>query len=109
MKLIIAIVQNEDADDCADALQGNGVVYTRLASVGGFLARESTTLLVGVADDRVDEVVDLIRNCARERTQVVDTNGAGGHSGGMFIPSAMDVQVGGATVFVVPVDAVIRL
>ncbi|NPA92543.1 MAG: hypothetical protein GXO56_02555 [Chloroflexi bacterium] len=62
MKLLIAVVQTADSNAVADALIERGFRVTKLASTGGFLRRGSTTLLLGVEDDRVDEAVEIIRS-----------------------------------------------
>lgn len=64
-KLIIAVVQNEDADAVVDALLEEEFRATRLASTGGFLRRGNTTLMIGADEDQVDKVLDLIRQHAR--------------------------------------------
>lgn len=63
-KLIIAVVQNEDADGVVDALLDQDFRATRLASTGGFLRRGNTTLMIGADEDQVDLVLDLIRRNA---------------------------------------------
>ena len=64
-KLIIAVVQNEDADSVVDALLEEDFRATRLASTGGFLRRGNTTLMIGADEDQIDRVLDLIRKNAR--------------------------------------------
>jgi len=64
-KLIIAVVQNEDADAVVDALLEEEFRATRLASTGGFLRRGNTTLMIGADEDQVDRVMDLMRQHAR--------------------------------------------
>lgn len=64
-KLIIGVVQNEDADAVVDALLEEEFRATRLASTGGFLRRGNTTLMIGADEDQVDRVLDLIRSHAR--------------------------------------------
>lgn len=64
-KLIIAVVQNEDADAVVDALLDSDYRTTRLASTGGFLRRGNTTLLIGAFEDQIDTVLDIIRRNAR--------------------------------------------
>ena len=64
-KLIIAVVQNEDADGVVDALLDQDFRATRLASTGGFLRRGNTTLMIGADEDQVELVLDLIRRNAR--------------------------------------------
>ena len=64
MKMIIAILRDEDSDNVLQALIGANLRVTRIASTGGFFRRGSTTLMIGLADDRVDEAIQIIReNC----------------------------------------------
>jgi uncharacterized protein YaaQ len=67
MKLVIAVVQNEDADSIVESLLERQFRATRLASTGGFLRRGNTTLLIGVEDHDVETVLDVIRTRARTR------------------------------------------
>lgn len=64
MKLIIAIVRDEDNAAVANALVSDGFRVTRIASTGGFFRRGSTTLMIGVDDELVDQAVEIVRaNC----------------------------------------------
>jgi len=67
MKLIIAVVQNEDADAVVDALLEEDFRATRLASTGGFLRRGNTTLMIGADEDQVDRVLEIIRQQKNKR------------------------------------------
>jgi len=93
-KLIIAVVQNEDADTVVDALLEDEFRATRLASTGGFLRRGNTTLMVGAQDDQVDRVLDLIRSNARNQNAPAD---------------AAEQQPAAATVFVLDLEEYQRL
>jgi uncharacterized protein YaaQ len=93
-KLIIAVVQNEDADSVVDALLEDEFRATRLASTGGFLRRGNTTLMIGADDNQVDRILDLIRQNAR--------SGAVPEEGGTTPPAA-------ATVFVLDLEEYQRL
>ena len=65
MKLIIAILSDEDSEVVSQALISNGFRVTRIASTGGFLRRGSTTMMIGLDDDRVDQAIEVVRNnCA---------------------------------------------
>ncbi len=65
MKLIIAIIQEEDTTNVSQALLDAGFRVTKIASTGGFLRRGSATILIGVEDERLEEALDLIRShCA---------------------------------------------
>jgi uncharacterized protein YaaQ len=61
MKLIIAIVRDEDSENISHALIDCDFRVTRIASTGGFLRRGNTTLMIGVEDEKVDEAIQLIR------------------------------------------------
>lgn len=71
-KLIVAVVQNDDADAVVDALLASDYRTTRLASTGGFLRRGNTTLLIGAFEDQIDTVLNIIRQNARTGAQVTD-------------------------------------
>jgi uncharacterized protein YaaQ len=71
MKLIIAVVQNHDADAVVDALVAAEYRATRFASTGGFLRRGNTTIMIGVQDQQVDHVIDVIRDVARASGQTL--------------------------------------
>ncbi len=61
MKMIIAIIRDNDNEPVTHALTGAGFRVTRIASSGGFLRRGSSTLMIGVAEDKVDEAIEIIR------------------------------------------------
>lgn len=62
MKMIIAIIRDNDNDSVSQGLITSGFRVTRIASTGGFLRRGSTTLIIGVADDKVDEAIQVIKD-----------------------------------------------
>ena len=93
MKLLVAIVHPDDAGGMVDALLKSGYRTTRLQSSGGFLKKTSTTLLVGVDEEAVDDVIGIIRAHSKARTQVVDSGKA-----------SRKVSIGAAVVFVVPIE-----
>ena len=64
MKLIIAIIKDEDNDAASRALTKNEFRVTFIASTGGFLRSGRSTLLIGVEDERVERALEVIReNC----------------------------------------------
>ena len=104
MKLVIAVVQGEDATQTVQALSGAGISVTKMASSGGFLQQGNATLLIGVDDDKVDAAIELIRENCRERNRYLTPMPPMVEPGEFFMPYPVEVQVGGATVFVVPVE-----
>ena len=61
MKFTLTIVRDDDANKVVEALVSHGFYVTRMASSGGFLRAGNTVLLSGVEDDRVDEMLEVIR------------------------------------------------
>lgn len=103
IKLVVAIVQDEDADPLRDALVGERFPLTRLNSVGGFLQRGNATMLIGVERSRLGSLLATIRQNCRTRT-------------GYVLPSfpidvaepvlsePVEVEIGGALVLVLDVE-----
>jgi len=104
MKLVIAVVQDDDVDDLVEKLVKEKTSSTKLASTGGFLRQGNTTLMIGVEKDRVDSVILLIKDICKSRKRVVTTPIPPTGSAGVFIPYPIDITVGGATIFVVDID-----
>ena len=109
VKLVVAIVHNEDAGALVDALLDRDFRATRLHSSGGFLKQSNATVILGVDDPQVDDVLDIVRETCHARTQVVNPMPPIMEPGEFFMPYPLEVEVGGATVFVVPVDRFERL
>lgn len=108
MKLVIAVVHPHDAVKCAQALTSNGIACTRYDSNGGFLATPNATLLIAIDEDRLDVVFSILRKHAKERVEKMVP--AGAVVGGVVAQfPAADVEVGGATVMVLPLDSFERL
>jgi uncharacterized protein YaaQ len=104
MKLVVAIVHNEDAGALVDALLEREHRATRLHSSGGFLKQSNTTVIVGADEAQVDEVIGIVRENCHARTQIVNPMPPIMEPGEFFMPYPLEVEVGGATVFVLPVE-----
>lgn len=105
MKLILAVLQDKDSNRLADALSGKEYKTTKLSTTGGFLKEGNTTLMIGCNDDSVDEALDIIRDNCSQREQMVAPISPMGGNADSYIPKPINVEVGGATVFVLPVDS----
>jgi uncharacterized protein YaaQ len=104
MKLVFAIVHDEDGPSVMDALNSEGFSVTKLCSTGGFLKAGNTTLLVGVEKEKVNDVIKIIKDKSKSRKQMVNSSMTPNGMGGMFIPYPVEVVVGGATIFVIDVE-----
>ncbi|KAB8126537.1 hypothetical protein F9U64_19735 [Gracilibacillus oryzae] len=105
MKLIMAVIQDKDSTRLIDALSEKNFKTTKLSSTGGFLKEGNTTLMVGCEDDHVDDALTVIKDNCSQRKQMVSPVSPLGGNADSYIPRPINVDVGGATVFVVPVDA----
>jgi uncharacterized protein YaaQ len=65
--------------------------------------------MVGIDDERVDEVIDIVRENCTSRTQIVNPMPPIMEPGEVCLPYPLEVEVGGATVFVLPVERFERL
>lgn len=109
MKLVIAIVQDDDSSNVVGKLTKQGFRVTKLATTGGFLRAGNTTLLVGVEEENVDKVIGIIKNLCESRKQVITSTSPVAGTAGVFVPYPVEVSVGGATVFVVDVDKFVKI
>lgn len=104
MKLVFAIVHNEDSHKVTKDLNENGFSVTKLSSTGGFLRSGNTTLLVGVEEENLDDVIGIIEKNSRSRTQLINYPIPAVGIEGMLVTNPVEVVVGGATIFVTNVE-----
>lgn len=109
MKLIIAIVQDEDASRLIGQLMNEGLGVTKLATTGGFLRAGNTTLLLGVEDERLQDAMGIIEKICKSRKQVAASPASMVGVPGAYTPYPIEVMVGGATVFVMTVDQFVKM
>ena len=102
MKLIFAIVSNDDSSKVSKELTKNRFSVTKLATTGGFLMAGNTTFIIGTEDERVDEAIEIIGKHSKKRTQMVPSSAS--YRVGMYTSFPVEVQVGGATIFVMNVE-----
>ena len=106
MKLVITVVEDNDVAFLMETLIDKGYQATRLASTGGFLLQGNTTLLIGVQDGQVDPVIDIIKSTCAPRKKIIPQMTP-------ELPTAIgvpvEIEAGGAVVFVVEVDQFWRL
>ncbi len=104
MKLIMAIVQAVDARVLMDALMAGGYRATRIGTTGGFLVRGNVTVLVGVEDDKVDGVFEILsKYCHGRREFVAPVVPVSDSATARGLSQPAQVDIGGTTVFVLDV------
>ncbi len=102
MKLIIAIINHDDAHVVVHNLTKEGYIVTKLSTTGGFLMVGNMTVLIGVSDDKVKSVIKIIDKYSKSRKQVMPAMSEIGMK--MFPSMPVEVTVGGATIFVLDVE-----
>lgn len=95
MKMIIAILNSDDASTVMHNLMKEGYQITKLSTTGGFLRAGNVTVLIGVEDDKLEHCLEIIGKYSKSRKQLIPSSAEAGIS---FYPSMpVEVVVGGAT------------
>lgn len=103
MKLILAVIQNEDQDALTDVMESEGISMTRIGSSGGFLRTSNVTLMTAVEDKQLQHVLDLFGKHCKRRTKQQHSRVPTMEARERFL-GAMPVQIGGAAVFILNLE-----
>lgn len=109
MKLVIAVVHDEDTHKLMEALTCNGFMATKLASTGGFLKTGNTTILIGVPETSVEKVIETIKKQCKTEKQMTLMSPPIPSAVEGCMPYPVEVTVGGATVFVIDVEQYLKI
>lgn len=104
MKLVLAIVHNDDVGKLTEALRQAEHHFTLISTTGGFLREGNSTILIGVEPKQLENVLTLIRSNCITRTRYVNPMPPVMEPGELYLAQPVEVQVGGATVFVMDVE-----
>jgi uncharacterized protein YaaQ len=104
VKLVITVIHDRDKHKIMDTMRKGGFKFTQVASTGGFLREGNVTLLVGVEDGEVEQLMGIIGDSCKTREQFVNLLPPDTSQVGAFIPSPVKVLVGGAIAFVMDVE-----
>lgn len=102
MKLIVAIINSDDSQTVLSEITKAGFYATKLSTTGGFLRAGNLTLLMGVDDDKVDTLLEILRTNCRKREEITSVSPA--FESGVMPAIPVQITVGGATVFVLDVE-----
>lgn len=109
MKLILAVVQDEDTDALTESLVSSGFRFTKISTTGSFLRTGNTSLMIGVEDAGVEGVLSILQRTCRRRTQIAVPYSPALEPGLLYMPENFEVEVGGAVVFVANVSRFERI
>ena len=107
MKLLVTIVQDQDANKLMDRLSEEDFQFTKVSSTGGFLREGNTTLLIGVEEEKLNQLLSLIKEVCRARERYVEIPVSIAAMGGAQPFPPTKVVVGGATIFVMDVERMV--
>ena len=104
MKLVVTIVHQDDSHALTNALREHNYQSTLISTTGGFLREGNATILIGVEADKLEDLLALIKKNCKTRTQLVNPMPPVMEPGELYLAQPVEVQVGGATVFVMDVE-----
>lgn len=105
MKLVVAIVNDDDAPIIMDSLRDAGFSVTKLASSGGFLKLGNTTLISGIEDSKIPAFLEVMEREGKSRTQLAPATPSFFEA----LQAPVEVMVGGATIFVLNVEQFVKI
>jgi len=103
VKLVMSVVHSDDASQLIGALTSAGFRATTISTTGGFLRQGNATIFVGTEDENIPRVLELIKENCHTRRQFVNPLPPVMEPGEMYMPTPVDVQMGGATVIVLDI------
>lgn len=109
MKLLVAVIQGKDAEGLLHRLGARGYQATRVDSAGGFLKECNATVFVGVQEVHLPEVMNIVADCCQARTRFVNPLIPVVEPTEFYVTDPVEVEVGGATVFVLDVERYERI
>jgi len=109
MKLVLAIVPGENSAKVSGALTKGGFFVTKLATTGGFLAAGNTTFIIGTDDEKIPGLIEIIKSNSPTRKKIAPSSVSYGMGGMGIVDAPVEVEMGGATVFVMGIEQFYKL
>ena len=107
-KMVIAVLQESDYDATVEVLSSHKIFVTKLSSSGGFLKKKNVTVMIGVEEERLQDVLDILKSCAGRREDTmyaVASSAPDAHCAGTAQAIPIPVETGGVTVFVMDLNS----
>lgn len=110
MKLLVIIIQKEDSKKLEQALISQKFQLTRFEGLGGFLQKKNATYIIGTKDEKVSNILDLVKNNCKSKEEVVSPPVAQALGLGEVVPQAgaTKIKIGGAIVFILPCEKAVK-
>ncbi|MBR6090977.1 MAG: cyclic-di-AMP receptor [Anaerolineaceae bacterium] len=104
--IMFAIVQAQDADIAQQALKSIEIDSYQMPSVGGFLGRKNITLIINTPEGRNEEIIDILKASCSQRVEFINIPI---ENASQVMPTPTQIVVGGAAVFGVTAESIIKL
>jgi uncharacterized protein YaaQ len=95
------VVQSQDAESAEEALNGLGMMVTRLPSLGGFLGRRNATLFIGIPHGKEKAALAALQKNCRQRVEYIAVPL---ESAPLPLPTPTPITIGGASIFALDVE-----
>ncbi|MFW5972223.1 MAG: cyclic-di-AMP receptor [Bacillota bacterium] len=109
MKMVIAVVHDHDAHDLLEAVTKKGFKATKMASTGGFLREGNTTFMIGTDEEHVEELLEIIKENCESRKKTIAPMSPVANTMESYYSFPMEVQIGGATIFIIDVEQFMKI
>jgi len=109
MKMVIAVVHDHDAHNLLEALNKDGFSATKMASTGGFLREGNTTFMIGTDEEHVDKLMEIIKKNCQSRKKTIAPMSPVANTLESYYSFPMEVQIGGATIFIIDVEQFLKI
>lgn len=109
--MLFIVAHKENSKELEESLVAEKHHFTKLDTTGGFLQKKNVTYLMGVEDDKVDDVLKIVKKTCKSHEEVIGQPvfTAGG-PGEMLMPDGQTkITVGGATVFVIKAEKFVKV
>jgi uncharacterized protein YaaQ len=108
MKLLLSVIQHEDEDVLIEALGAAGIGATRIGTSGGFLRASNVTLMIAVDDERITDVLELMKKYCKRRFKHLHPLMPSMEARERFM-TTVPIEVGGATVFILNLEHIEKI
>ncbi len=109
MKMVIAVVHDHDANNLLEALNKERFSATKMASTGGFLREGNTTFMIGTDEEHVDKLKEIIKKNCQSRKKTIAPMSPVANTLESYYSFPMEVQIGGATIFIIDVEQFLKI
>lgn len=109
-KMIMAILQGSDYRDAIKDLNDNGFYATVLNSTGGFLRKQSVTIMIGLNHVYLDEALEILDRFGKRTEMHYPTSTMGAPPIPLSVATPpVPINCGGAIIFVLDIDQYKRI